>query len=962
MRAALSSIVAVWLGLGMALALPAGAVAQTKPSAKVQKVQTAKPQAQALTPAPAPAVPSVPPPPAAPELVRSLGGISEYKLANGLQILLFPDDSKPTMTVNLTYKVGSRHEGAGETGMAHLLEHMLFKGTPEYTDIPAEFSKRGMRFNGTTTTDRTNYFSNFNASDETLAFALKLEANRMLRSTILRADLDKEMPVVRNELEIGENSPGQLLRQRVVSMAFRFHPYGRPTIGTRSDVENVAIPQLQAFYRQYYQPDNAVLIVAGQIDPARTLALIAQEFGPLPRPGRVLTPDYTVEPPQDGDRSLSLRRVGGGPLIMAVYHVPAMANPDCAPLGVLGLLLAQPPSGSLYKTLVETKKATHVFAGGCGGYDPGVFTVGASLPPGVDGREVERTLLDEAEGRVRAEFKPEDVQRIAAQFELSYRQVLKSPDNAVGLLSEAVAGGDWRLIFKLLENVRRVTVADVNRVARQYLQPANRSIGRYQPVNAAEKVEIPLTPDRTAGLELLKMDQQMSAGESFDPTPTALQARTTRQTLASGIQLALLPKKTRGDTVVLSMRLRWADARTVVNAIEAGWVAPLLFEGTNRHSRQTLQDESIKLKGGFNIQGDGQGASISMQAERDTLLPMLALLREVLREPLLPPEPFELMRGQALAGLQGDSKEPETLRSEAIRVHYNTELGLKPGDPGYRFSREQQQVRIRAVTLAQVREFYQHYWSANQLSVAVVGDLPPGLDVAIEALFGNWKKPGAPAFVRHTDPFKAVAPARFDVQASDKANAVIRLRQEIKLSSQSDDYVALSLANHMLGGGGLESRLPKRVRGQEGLSYGIGSELHADFWDDSGYWSIGGNFAPENRDRLLAAVQDEIRMLLAEGFTQAELDRARNDVLQGRRQQRSNDAGLANNLLYLMDTGEDWLSNAERGDQRRREVTLDQINDALRRSLKPDAWVISTAGDFAAKPQASTVPTDKVKP
>ena len=936
------------LGSG-AVALAAGPV--DKPAAKVAKVATAATAQAAVKkselPAPTPPLPALP---ALPELVRSLGGISEYKLANGLQILLFPDDSKPTMTVNLTYKVGSRHEGMGETGMAHLLEHLLFKGTPEFSDIPGEFSRRGMRFNGTTTTDRTNYFSSFNASEETLDFALKLEANRMLRSNILRADLDREMPVVRNELEIGENNAGQLLRQRVMSLAYRFHPYGRPTIGARSDVENVAIPQLQAFYRQYYQPENAVLIVAGQIDTARTLALIAREFGPLPRPTRQLIPAYTVEPAQDGERSLSLRRVGGGPLLMAVYHVPGMAHPDCAPLAVLGLLLAQPPGGSLYKSLVESKKAVNVFAGGCGGYDPGVFTVGAGLPPGVDVREVERELLDNAEGRSRLDFKPEDVPRIAAQFELGYRQVLKSPESAVGLLSEAIAGGDWRLIFKLLEDVRQVSLADVNRVAKLYLQPANRSIGRYLPVARSEKVEVPLVAERSAGLEGLKMDQLMSAGESFDPTPTALQARTTRQTLASGIHLALLPKKTRGDSVVLTMRLRWAEARTVAMALEAGSVAPLMFEGTANRTRQQVQDESVRLKGGFTISGDAQGASIQLQAERDTLLPMLALLREVLREPLLPDEAFERLRGQALAGLLGDAKEPESLRSEATREHYNTQLGLQPGDPDYRWSRAERERRLKAVTGPQVRTFYQRHWSANQMAVAVVGDLPAGLDVAVEAMFGNWKKPDAPGFVRHTRAFKPVAPVRFDVQASDKANAIIRMRQELRLSSRDDDYAALALANHMLGGGGLESRLPKRVRGQEGLSYGISSSLDADHWDDSGSWSIGGNFAPENRERLLAAVRDELRKVLAEGFTQAELDRARNAVLQARRQQRSDDRALAGNLLFQLDSGEDWLSGAERGDQQRRDATLAQVNAALRHHLNPDAWVISTAGDYAAKP------------
>src|SRR6266850_3293153 len=243
------------------------------------------------------------------ERVTSVEGITEYRLANGLRVLLFPDQSKQTATVNITYLVGSRHENYGETGMAHLLEHMLFKGSPGHTNIPQELTEHGSRPNGSTSWDRTNYFESFSATDANLEWAIKLESDRMVNSFVARKDLDSEMTVVRNEFESGENSPMNVLEERVLSTAFLWHNYGKSTIGARSDIENVPIERLQAFYRNYYQPDNAILMVAGKFDEARTLGLITKYFGPIPKPQRVLQSNYTIEPTQDGERSEE-RRVG----------------------------------------------------------------------------------------------------------------------------------------------------------------------------------------------------------------------------------------------------------------------------------------------------------------------------------------------------------------------------------------------------------------------------------------------------------------------------------------------------------------------------------------------------------------------------------------------------------------------------------------------------------------------------
>jgi zinc protease len=305
--------------------------------------------------------------------VTSVEGVTEYAFPNGLHVLLFPDNSKPKVTVNVVYLVGSRNEGYGETGMAHLLEHMTFKSATSGRVLFKDLTDRaGGNFNGQTSFDQTMYYETVNASDENLRWALDLETDRMARMTMLKSDLDTEMTVVRNEMESGENSPINVLEERVMGAAFNFHNYGKTVIGNRTDVERVPIANLAAFYRKYYQPDNADLIIAGQIDESKTLAMVAATLGSIPRPQRVLTQPYTSEPTQEGERSVVLRRVGNVQAIMAAYHIPAALHPDMAPLEVLAQVLGAPQTGRLYKALVDTQQAVAASMSAEDQHDPGV--------------------------------------------------------------------------------------------------------------------------------------------------------------------------------------------------------------------------------------------------------------------------------------------------------------------------------------------------------------------------------------------------------------------------------------------------------------------------------------------------------------------------------------------------------------------------------------------------------------
>ena len=399
---------------------------------------------------------------------RSRGSPS-IDLANGLRVLLFPDASRPKVTVNLTVLVGSRHEGYGETGMAHLLEHMVFKGTPDHPDIPGAMKERGAQFNGSTSDDRTNYFETLSSSDENLEFAIKLEADRMVNSPIKGEDLATEFSVVRNEFEMGENSPEAVLSQRMAAVAYEWHNYGKSTIGNRSDIERVPVDSLRAFYKKFYQPDNAMLVVAGKFDEAKALEYINKYFGALPRPDRKLPATYTEEPPQDGERVVTLRRVGDVGLVGLLYHIPSATHPDYTAVQVLASILGSEPSGRLYKALVETKKAASVSARSQALHDPGMLEIMAEvntkdLAALEKVRDVMYSVIDDV---IRSGVTQEEVDR-ARQRMLKDRELAAADPNRIAVaLSNWASQGDWRLYFINRDRLEEVTRGAGERGCRQ---------------------------------------------------------------------------------------------------------------------------------------------------------------------------------------------------------------------------------------------------------------------------------------------------------------------------------------------------------------------------------------------------------------------------------------------------------------------------------------------------------------
>ncbi|MDA1165306.1 MAG: pitrilysin family protein [Planctomycetota bacterium] len=877
------------------------------------------------------------------KLVTSVEGIVEFQLDNGMKVLLFPDESKPTVTVNVTYFVGSRHEGYGEAGMAHLLEHMLFKGTPTHPDVPKSLKDRGADFNGTTWLDRTNYYETLPGNADNLEFALKLESDRMINSNVAAEDLATEFSVVRNEFERGENSPTSVLWQRMVSAAFLWHNYGNSTIGNRADIERVPIENLRKFYRRYYQPDNALLVIAGKFDGKQALELTEKYFGSIARPERQLDRTYTQEPAQDGERFVTLRRVGEVAAVGAVYHIPAGPHPEYPAIDVVESMLTAQPAGRLYKELVEKKRASDVSGAAFALHDPGIFLLISEVNKGNEPQVVLEALIDVVESFGDSEISKEDVDR-AKQRLLKQWELATADSRRLAIqLSEWAAQGDWRLYFLYRDRLEKVDVDQVRSVAKEYLRQNNRTVGMYLPIKEADRVSVPETPELAEMIGDYKGRKEVAAGEVFDVSPEHIEERTQRLTINGGLKVALLPKKNRGEAVRLNLTLRYGNEKSLQGqAAIAEFLPTLMTRGTKELDRQQLQDELDRNFAQLSGSGSAGEATFSITTRRANLARSLELLGEVLRNPTLPDTELGVLRSESVTALEQASTEPTALAQRAAQKRISP---YKPGHPFYTPSVAEELEMVKAVTQQDVKRLYSEFLNGANGELSIVGDFDVNATLTqLQTILSGWKPERPFARIEKTGDLELKAETE-DINTPDKANAMYFAVTAFSMKDDDPDYPALLMGNYIFGGGALSNRLGNRVRQKEGLSYGVRSGLSVSSLDPRTVFYVYAISNPANMAKVKVAIREELDLLREKGVTAEELESAKQGWLQSQAVSRGSDTSLAGTLSSTSqaDRTMEYYSGLE---TKVRSVTAEQVLEVVQKYLDPERIVIVAAGDF----------------
>jgi len=682
--------------------------------------------------------------------------------------------------------------------------------------------------------------------------------------------------------------------------------------------------------------------VAGKFDENKIIPQIATLFGAIPKPTRTLEKSYTVEPTQDGERSVTLRRVGDSQGLVAIYHVPAGPHPDGAALNVLSGVLGDRPSGRLYKALVDNKKAVGASMGMEELHDPGFVMASVSLKLDQSLDEARNILLKTVENVPAEPPSKEEVERVKTRL-LKNIELEMTDSQSVALdLSEYYSQGDWRLMFLMRDRIKAVTEADVLRVAKAYLKESNRTLATFVPTKSPERAEIPATPNIADELKDFKGSAVVSAGEAFDPSPSNIETRVVRSALPGGMKMSLLPRKTRGGTVVASVTIRFGDEKSLMGKVAtAGITGGMLMRGTKNRTRQQIQDEMDKLKAQISVSGSATSATARIETVEANLPGALRLAAEILREPSFPDAEFETVRQQRIAGAESGRSDPQTLAITEFQHHLNP---YPRGDVRYVSTAEETIEDLKKVTLDEVRAFHKNFYGASEGEIAISGQFtaPETAKLATE-LFGSWKSPGT--YARVTNMYKKIEPIEKKIETPDKQNAFFMTGETLKMNDEDPDYPAMVLADYIFGDNSLGTRLSRRIRDKEGLSYGVQSNFGAPTKDDGGTFLAVAISNPTNTPKVEASFRDELAKTLKEGFTAEEVEAAKKAWLQARSIARSEDGNLVG-LLAARQRFDRTLKYDEAMDAKVSALTAEQISAAFRKHIDPANLTFVRAGDF----------------
>lgn len=881
--------------------------------------------------------------------VTQVEDIKEYKLSNGLQVLLLPDASQSNLVVNIVYKVGSKHEGYGEKGMAHLLEHMLFKSTKNLGDIKKMLSDKGGAANGTTYYDRTNYYEVFPSTDENLAWALEMEADRMINATLLQEDLDKEFSVVRNEFEIGENDPTSVLMERTANTAYLWHNYGLSTIGSKEDIERVKTPQLRRFYEKYYQPDNAVLVVAGKFDEQKAIEFIEQYFSVIPKPTRVLDEILTVEPAQDGEKYIEVKRNGDSKHIQMLYHTASYADKDYAALAALELILTNDPSGYLHQALVETQKVSSLWAFSPTVRDASFMLFNFDVPNDKDQVKALAEIKAEVAKIGTIQYTQEDLDRAKTNL---LKGIEALQNNTIGTaisLTEIIGSGDYRLGFMYRDNVENLTIEDINRVAKKYFTDNNRTVGMFIPTKDEVRVKPTefLNTDIDALVKDYKGKETAHDIRDFAPTIANLQQNYTTGQLSNGMKFGVIDKDLKGEKVNISIQIPVGNQKDLHNKQYIGSLtASMLTAGTTSKSKQEIQDKFDQLKSSVRIQFTGQTITIHVSSYRNTIKETMELLEDVLKNPIFPESELTKLKLEYTTYLEGTLNDPQTVAFNKIAQATSKEA---KGSIFYASSTQEDIDGYKAVTSNEIKDFYHKFFGGNNGIATVLGmqnkEEAKGL---LEKTVGNWTN--KVKFERAYPTFFATKQGKEIIQTPDKENAAAVGSLTFEMNKSNPDYPALVFANEVMGGGFMTARIPQRLREKEGISYGAGTQLSvpSNPNNNNSSWFIYAFLNPTKRAEVEHGINDEFAKLVANGITEEELKTNKVSWKNSRQTDLGSDSYLMSlSNLYL--TYDVPFADFDKLNQDIDKLTVKQVNAAIKKYLQPSKFTTIYVGDFSKK-------------
>lgn len=886
--------------------------------------------------------------------VQTLGGIEEYRLIdNGMRVLLMPDAGLPVATVMVTYEVGSRNEATGTTGATHILEHMMFKGTPQFNaergnDYSTTMERIGARSNATTWFDRTNYFATVPSAYVPLT--IELEADRMRNLLIREEDLASEMTVVRNEYERGENSPVQTLIKEIFAAAFVAHPYSHPTIGWESDIENTSPEKLRKFYDLYYWPENAVLTVIGGFDRAAALAAIATHYGAIEKAPHAIPEVTTSEPPQIGPRRVEIHRAGQVGVVMAGYKVPEATHPDWPALILIEQIVGADKTGRLYRALEDKGKASATFAFAPALRDPGLFVFGAYLTPDATHAEVEATLIEELQRLIGGGVTEAELKRAKSVIRADRIYGRDGSYSIAGQINDAIAIGDWTTYITWPEAIEAVTAETIRDVAARYFVDRTRTTGWFIP----ELKNALAGPTGHPGGPLYFRDPAVfgpnfqnadAAATPETPAPRDTVDFTSRlqQATVAGIDLVAIDLPVESVVSFVGSLAAGDRMSPADHPMLASLTAAMLDKGTLQRDRFAIAETLNELGATLDFGSDAHSLNFSGKFLREDAGAALELLAEQLREPAFDPEVLTSLKNRQKGSLLQAIDNPSYRASSGL-----ARLLYPPEHPNYAEHLEELIADLDRLTAADLAAFHASHYGPASMRLVFAGDIDfEQLKAAVAIAFEGWE--GGLRYPTDLPEQLPNAAQEERIPIADKTSVAVHYGYNTGLRRTDPDYLPFMLGNYILGGS-FHSRLMQEVRRRQGLTYSIRTAHEGDIMSP-GNWMLSASFSPAMLEQGIAATDAVLQDWHENGVSDAEVAAAIETLIGGYLVGLSTTTTVAGQMHSFLQRGYD-PGYMDAYPALLRELTAAEVNRAIRQYFDPSALRRVAAGSFQTNAKA----------
>jgi zinc protease len=891
--------------------------------------------------------------------------VVEYRLPNGLKVLLLENHTAPVITLLVLYKVGSRNEGVGYTGSTHFLEHMLFKGTTDHNPdhgngIDDLLTQIGAYWNATTWFDRTSYFEVVPA--EYMELCIELEADRMRNLLLRQSDHDSEMSVVRNELERGENYPEEALEKDLYALAFREHPYHHPTIGWRTDVEGVSMDRLREFYNTFYWPNNATVVLVGDFKQDEALSVIAKHYGKIPPAPHPIPEVYTIEPPQEGERRFEINRAGDLSRILIGHHVPEATHKDNYALAALRHILGSTyeRSSCLYKILIDTSLAAETFARHDDLRDPGLFIIGATVTEDIDPKEVEEAIYAELERLSHEPVSEEELNRAKSSNRKGTILAKADPSSLAFMLGEAESKADWHWLMEYDDKFDQVTPEDIRRVVATYFNKTNRTVGVFLPNEidmSPEQMEAAIAAAEAQSGDEHGGEEKSNLAELMADKPVVAKAKVDKPKIhTSSFASRLVKKVLPNGLTVLLMQNPGTESVGVCGTLKAGkyftaeghnnsnlaeLVADLLPKGSAKYSKMEIAQilENMGIPGGLEFSVDNYRLSFGAHVVSDDLPMYLDLLADLIRNPQLSSEEL------AKTKIEWRSRFTEAMNNTRSMAWNKLRRTIfDAGHPFYEKTFEEQVVDLEDVSLETIHATHKKLFTPKGMIITVVGDTD--LDEALQHItdkLGDWQGGDPPSISIPQAPLPKKS-SRIDVPLPEKKSTDIVMAHPTDLQRTGEDFYAAKLANAALGQDTITSRLGNVVRDRAGLTYGIYSSF-SDTAYGSAPWSVSLSVNPKNVDKSLNLVSQVLSDYIENGISEEELSKETGRAVGAFTVGLASSLGVARAVteFEFLELGPAELDNMSKNYAA---VTKEQVDVAMKKYFHPDKAITVVAGTF----------------